>query len=74
MMSQMNEIMANSWKMRRRVIVGTLFFCATSVAYLIGFGSDSELNQAIANGLILLCGSTIGSYIFGATWDDKNSK
>jgi hypothetical protein len=35
---------------------------------------DTELHQSIANGLILLSGSVISSYIFGATWDDKISR
>jgi hypothetical protein len=37
-------------------------------------GNDTELHNSIANGLILLAGSIIGSYIFGATWDDLGRK
>lgn len=62
------------WKVRRRIVVMTLSFCAGCVLYLMLKGSDTELHQAIANGLILLSGSVIGSYVFGATWDDKNDK
>lgn len=60
------------WKIRRRIVNITLLFCASTVSYLVLFGSDTQLHQAIANGLILLSGSVIGSYLFGATWDDKN--
>ena len=33
---------------------------------------DTEVNQTIANGLVFLAISVIGSYVFGATWDDMN--
>ena len=62
------------WKMRRRIVVISLSFCAGAIAYLIVKGEDTALHQSIANGLILLAGSVISSYIFGATWSDKNSK
>ena len=61
----------NNWKIRRRVVNATLVFCAVSVAYLMLAGDDTDLHRSIANGLILLAGSVIGSYVFGATWDDK---
>lgn len=59
------------WQIRRRIVNITLVFCALSVTYLMLKGQDTQLHQAIANGLILLAGSVIGAYIFGATWDDK---
>jgi hypothetical protein len=62
-----------SWRIRRRVIVATLTFCAAGVAYLIAAGDDTRLHESIANGLILLAGSTVGSYVFGAAWDDANA-
>lgn len=62
-----------SWKIRRRVIVATLVFCASGVAYLIAAGEDTRLHETIASGLILLAGSTVGSYVFGAAWDDAQA-
>ena len=59
------------WKIRRRIIYFTLLFCGLGIVYLIFNGDDTALNGTIANGLFLLAGSVIGSYIFGATWDDK---
>jgi|TARA_Y100000289_G_C3923601_1_gene151936 hypothetical protein len=61
----------NRWKIRRNIVNLTLTFSALSITYLMLKGNDTQLHQAIANGLILLSGSVIGSYIFGATWDDK---
>lgn len=69
----MRDLKLNSkrWKIRRRIISSTLIFCAGVILYLVLYGKDIQLHEAIANGLILLAGSVIGSYVFGATWDDK---
>lgn len=61
-----------SWKHRRRVVFGALFFCAGAIGYLIGAGDDTVLHRAIAEGLVMLAAGIIGSYVFGAAWDDRN--
>jgi hypothetical protein len=61
-----------SWRIRRTVIVATLIFCAVEIAYLTIWGKDTRLSETIANGLVILAGSVIGAYIFGAAWDDRN--
>ena len=61
-----------SWRIRRGIIIATLAFCAAEIAYLTMFGRDTELAETIANGLIILAGSVIASYVFGAVMDDKN--
>lgn len=66
------DIGRSEWKLRRRVVAGTLFFCGGSVLYLMIFGPDDNLRTAIANGLVLLAGSVVTGYVFGAVWDDKN--
>lgn len=60
------------WKNRRRVIFGTLIFCAGVIAYLAAWGADTRVNEAIAMGVLILVASIIGSYVFGAVWDDAN--
>lgn len=62
-----------SWRIRRRIIVATLLFCAGEIIYLTGWGDDTDLASTIANGVLILAGSVIGSYVFGAVWDDRNS-
>lgn len=62
------------WWRRRIAIGGVLVFCALVVGYLTIWGTDSILHRDIANGLILLAGSTLGSYVFGAVWDDGNKR
>lgn len=61
-----------SWAIRRRIIVATLAFCAGEVVFLTAWGRDTDLHETIANGIILLAGSVIGAYVFGAVWDDRN--
>jgi quinol-cytochrome oxidoreductase complex cytochrome b subunit len=61
-----------SWRIRRTIIVATLIFCAAEIIYLTIWGKDTDLSSTIANGLIILAGSVIGAYVFGAVWDDRN--
>ena len=61
-----------SWKYRRRVVFGTLIFCALAITWLVVRGEDIRLHETIAIGLIGLAVSVIGSYVFGAAWDDRN--
>lgn len=59
------------WQFRRTVIIISLVFCATVITYLTIYGDDTRLHESIANGTLLLAGTIIGSYVFGAVWDDK---
>jgi len=61
-----------SWRVRRAIIIGTLIFCAAEIVYLTIWGKDTNLAETIANGIIILAGSVIGAYVFGAVWDDRN--
>ncbi len=61
-----------SWRIRRRIVVITLLWCGLMITYLAAWGRDIELSATIANGTLLLMASVIGSYVFGAVWDDKN--
>ncbi len=62
-----------AWTHRRRIIYGTLVFCAFCISYLLFRGSDTRLNETIVSSAFLLAGGVIGSYVFGAVWDDKNT-
>ncbi len=61
-----------AWTHRRRIIYGMLVFCAFCIIYLMFHGSDTRLNESIASSAFFLAGGVIGSYVFGAVWDDKN--
>lgn len=64
--------MSKNWKIRRTIVIISLVFCATCVTYLTIRGDDTRLHETIAQGTLLLAGGIIGSYVFGAVWDDKN--
>jgi len=60
------------WKIRRRIVNCTLLFCATCIAKIVFLeGGDPSTNAAIVYALSTLAGAVIGSYIFGATWNDN---
>jgi DMSO reductase anchor subunit len=61
-----------SWKIRRRIVIATLLFCAGEILYLTAWAESTQLAETIASGVLILAGSVIGSYVFGAVWDDRN--
>lgn len=66
-----------TWKQRRRIIHGTLAFCAGAVGYIVWAPGDAitaPVHATIATALIALAGGVIGSYVFGAVWDDHNAR
>lgn len=65
------------WLRRRRLIYATLAYCfASQTAVLIAslFGFEGTLLNTITVSNYGLAGSMLGSYIFGAAWDDKNAR
>lgn len=64
--------MKPDWRVRRRIIIATLLFCAGEILYLTVWAESTDLAQTLANGILILAGSVIGSYVFGAIWDDRN--
>lgn len=63
------------WTQRRRVVFGTLVMCAVVVlrfTFMPTAGVDPELAKMISLGVLGLAGTTIGTYVFGAAWDDRN--
>jgi hypothetical protein len=63
-----------TWRVRRRIIHGTLIFCAGQIAYLTFWGAGTRLNETLAVGAYALVGSVIGAYVFGAAWEDISAK
>ena len=60
------------WGTRRIIIMLTLVFCASWVTHIVLFGEDTRVNETVILGCFGLAGAVIGSYVFGAVWDDKN--
>ena len=68
-----------SWKNRRRVIFGSLLFCALVWVYvlgspLIGVTLIEKIAEVALTMSAFLAGSVIGSYVFGAVWSDVGMK
>lgn len=61
-----------SWKIRRRIVIATLTFCAFCVAWIMIRGDQRSVLEVIVMCAFGLAGSTIGAYVFGSVWDDRN--
>jgi len=62
-----------TWKIRRTIIHTTLTYCAFWIGYVLMMDKPTSVHETIAVALVGLAISVIGSYIFGAVWDDKNN-
>ena len=70
---QINEThKKDPWHFRRRVVFSSLFYIGATVSYIIWKGTDTVLYQQISVALIGAGTMVIGSYVFGAVWDDRN--
>ena len=69
-MTEVPNFSPPSWKIRRRLTIATLVFCAAITVYLTGWGKDDELRATIASGVLFLAGSVLMAYVFGVVWND----
>lgn len=60
----------SNWRVRRRLIWLTVLFCMSVITYVIWRDSDTKLADSAMTMAFLLLGSTLGSYVFGATYED----
>ena len=58
------------WHLRRKIIITTLLFCAFCIFYIMIWGTDSGVHEAIVLGSFATASAVIGTYVFGATWSD----
>lgn len=64
----------DNWPRRRRWMIVMLTWLMANAQYLIIWGKDNALHQ---NALVTILGAIvaiIGSYVFGATWDDREKR
>ena len=61
-----------SWKIRRRIVNVTLLFCASTIVWILWNADQGELYKLVVMCCFGLAAGVIGSYVFGAAWDDKN--
>ena len=61
-----------SWANRRRVVWATLLFCAGVMVYSLGWGRDTALFETAVTMSFLTGTATVGSYAFGAAWENRS--
>lgn len=66
-----------NWRQRRSIIRWCLGFSALVVVYVVlfpGTPATTTTRSNIAQALIFFAGGVVGSYVFGATWDDHSRR
>lgn len=63
-----------SWKMRRRFMWAVTLFCMYCITHVMWDGRDTRVNETIVMAAFLCMGGIVGSYVFGAAWQDINFK
>lgn len=63
-----------NWSVRRRFMFIVSLFCAYCITYVMLKGQDSRVNETIVTWAFLCLGAIVGSYVFGAAWQDINFK
>ena len=63
-----------SWKIRRRVMFITIGFCMFIIAYCLYKNLDTKVAESAVTMGFFTLSTVIGSYVFGAVWDDNNQK
>lgn len=61
------------WKWRRVAVFATLGSSLALLWYLAIWSEDSAIDRDLATTSGLLIVTTLGSYVFGAVWDSRNS-
>lgn len=61
-----------NWILRRRFMFAISVFCAAVIAYVLWTELDTEAAQTAVNMAFVVLLGNVGSYVFGACWDDRN--
>ena len=63
------------WYVRRRIITSVLAFDALVIAYsLYDHNIDPEVAKTAISAAFTSASMVVGSYVFGAVWNDKGAK
>ena len=69
-MNERNENWKSSWRVRRRFMFSVAAFCMWTIGYILYKDRTSgPADTAITMAFLTLI-SIVGSYVFGATWED----
>ncbi len=61
---------SSSWKVRRRMMFLVVFFCMWVIGYVLVKDRTSGPADTALTMAFLTIISIVGSYVFGATWED----
>lgn len=70
MADQVRNTSTSSWAIRRRFMFAVVAFCMATVAYVLWKDLDSSPADTAVNMSFLVIFGIVGSYVFGATWED----
>lgn len=63
-----------SWRIRRLFMFIISAFCVGAVSYVLLNGSTGEVAETAVTMSFFTLMSIVGSYVFGAVWDDNNAR
>lgn len=66
--------MPGSWENRRRFMFLIALFCVTTIGWVLYREMDTRVAETAVTMSFVTLISIVGSYVFGATWDDKNAR
>ncbi len=69
-----DKLFLDNWPKRRRWMKVILVWAMANAQYIIFFGQDTGLHQNALVALLSLIFAIIGTYVFGATWDDNDKR
>ena len=59
-----------SWKNRRRFLITVIAFCMSVISYVLHYNLQSAVAETAVTMAFLIIGTSLGSYVFGAAWQD----
>ena len=59
------------WQTRRRLMFTVSGFCMACITWALWVDSDTQVMQAAVAGGFGTMTAIVGSYVFGAVWEDK---
>lgn len=62
------------WRLRRKIIMSALFFNAFVILMCLFREMPESVAETAISSAFYSAGMLIGSYVFGAVWDDKGSQ
>lgn len=68
------EITASNWKYRRRYLVFVTIFTMLMMAAALVFRPEASVSRVVIEMGFIAIMSFVGSYVFGAVWDQINQR